>query len=72
MENLFVDEAYVVFLGDLEYCREVNAPAPKTLRLSHSAATSAASLDDLQLIDLQEEIARVAGAQTRLSSCGVR
>jgi hypothetical protein len=62
VDNIFVEsveDGGKVFLGDLEYCRPVDAPAPTDLRRSDRRARTAAELDELQLEALKDGLARV-------------
>eukprot|EP01031_Cornospumella_fuschlensis_P030529 gene30529-36896_t len=60
VDNLFVHlDTGVVFLGDLEYCRPMDEPAPASLRRSDPRACNAEELDKLQLTRLQDDLARV-------------
>eukprot|EP00603_Paraphysomonas_imperforata_P012653 CAMPEP_0114467014 /NCGR_PEP_ID=MMETSP0104-20121206/9385_1 /TAXON_ID=37642 ORGANISM="Paraphysomonas imperforata, Strain PA2" /NCGR_SAMPLE_ID=MMETSP0104 /ASSEMBLY_ACC=CAM_ASM_000202 /LENGTH=427 /DNA_ID=CAMNT_0001640429 /DNA_START=126 /DNA_END=1409 /DNA_ORIENTATION=+ len=56
--NIFVSaEESTVFLGDLEYCQEMLAPAPQGLRRSSVDASNGKSLDKIQLRNLRDELA---------------
>lgn len=59
VSNVFVDFDGCIYLGDLEYCRLKDEPAPVGLARSDSRATTAEQLDHLQLEMLQEEIVRL-------------
>ena len=59
VSNIFMNLTNdAIFLGDLEYCREMSAPAPTGLRGSDSRAATARELDIIQLSKLPEELYR--------------
>lgn len=58
VENIFVDmEDGNVFLGDVEFCCDMNSPAPTDLRRSDGRAVTAQDLDLIQLEKLKDELA---------------
>ena len=58
IDNIFVDDN-VVFLGDLEYCRPRDDPAPAGLRRSSERAQTAEQLDIIQMEQLKDELSRI-------------
>jgi hypothetical protein len=55
--NVFVEmDTNRVFLGDLEYCRDINEAPPVGITRASSEATSAQHLDYLQLTLLEQEM----------------
>ena len=57
-DNIFVNVVDdTVFLGDLEYCRNMGDPPPIGIRRGDSRATTAEELDLIQLSKFNDELA---------------
>jgi hypothetical protein len=62
LDNIFVDSLENggnIFIGDLEYCRLVNDVPPVDIRRADKRARTAGDLDELQLLNFKDELARI-------------
>lgn len=57
VDNVFVDEKNVVFLGDLEYCQLMDLPSPRDIRRADVRASTGEELDNIQLQHFRDELA---------------
>ena len=60
-DNVFVDsieDGGKVFIGDLEYCRPKEAPAPRNIRRSDTRARTAEDLDVIQLGIFKDDLGK--------------
>jgi hypothetical protein len=61
-ENIFVDsveDGGALFIGDLEYCRNRNEKPPPDTRRADARAKTAEQLDNIQLENLKDELAKL-------------
>jgi len=62
VDNIFVDsleDGGQIFLGDLEYCCEIDSEPRPDIRRADYRARSAGDLDDIQLIKLKNELVKL-------------
>ena len=56
IDNIFVDDDNIVFVGDLEYCCPIDGPPPVGIKRSSECAHTAGQLDEIQLERLKNEL----------------